>query len=197
MAIIYSYPLATPELTDLIIGTQVGSGNPTKTFTVQSIADLTTGVKKIIAGSDISISPTDGVGEVTINCTLDPGVTSLIAGANISLSPSSGVGDVNISVTGVVTGVTSGNTDTITIGGTATAPSPAVENNMVSSNVRDGNPTGDIRNNHPTPSCSGTMEFNGTTMTWTKDNVNDVVKLEIDGPDGGQIIEMPLNDFQF
>lgn len=125
MAIIYSYPLATPELTDLIIGTQVGSNNATKTFTVQSIADLTSGVKKIIAGSDISISPTDGVGEVTINCTLDPGVTSLIAGANIDLSPSSGVGDVNISVTGVVTGVTSGNTDTITIGGTATAPTVA------------------------------------------------------------------------
>lgn len=125
MAIIYSYPLATPELTDLIIGTKVGGGNPTKTFTVQSIADLTSGVKKIIAGSDISISPTDGVGEVTINCTLDPGVTSLIAGANISLSPSSGVGDVNISVIGVVTGVTSGNTDTITIGGTATAPTVA------------------------------------------------------------------------
>jgi len=125
MAIIYSYPLATPELTDLIIGTQVGSNNATKTFTVQSIADLTSGVKKIIAGSDISISPTDGVGEVTINCTLDPGVTSLIAGANIDLSPSSGVGDVNISVTGVVTGVTSGNTDTITIGGTSTAPTVA------------------------------------------------------------------------
>ena len=105
--------------------------------------------------------------------------------------------------TGTVIGTDDAGNDIIgppysnTEGGTATAPSPAVENNMVSSNVRDGNPTGDIRNNHPTPSCSGTMEFNGTTMTWTKDNVNDVVKLEIDGPDGGQIIEMPLNDFQF
>ena len=125
MAIIYSYPLATPELSDLIIGTKVGSGNPTKTFTVQSIADLTSGVKKIIAGTDISISPTAGTGEVTINCTLDPGVTSLIAGANISLSPASGVGDVNVSVTGVVTSVTSGNTDTITIGGTSAAPTVA------------------------------------------------------------------------
>ncbi len=135
MAIIYSYPLGTPKLSDLVIGTSLGNGNPTKSFTIQSIADLASGVSKIIAGTDISISPTGGTGDVTINCTLDPGVTSIIAGANIALSPSSGVGAVNVSVTGVVLGVTSGDANTITIGGTSTNPTVAAN---VTSTIASG-----------------------------------------------------------
>jgi hypothetical protein len=46
-------------------------------------------------------------------------------------------------------------------------------------------------------SCSGTMTFNGTTMTYTKDLANDEVVLQIDGPDGNETITLPLNDFQF
>jgi hypothetical protein len=135
MAIIYSYPLGTPKLSDLVIGTSLGNGNPTKSFTIQSIANLAAGVTKIIPGTDISISPTSGTGEVTINCTLDPGVTSIIAGANIALSPSSGVGAVNVSVTGVVLGVTSGDANTITIGGTSTNPTVAAN---VTSTIASG-----------------------------------------------------------
>ena len=46
-------------------------------------------------------------------------------------------------------------------------------------------------------SCNGTMTFNGTTMTYTKDLANDQVVLQIDGPDCNETITFPLNDFQF
>ena len=45
--------------------------------------------------------------------------------------------------------------------------------------------------------CSGTYSFNDTTITYTKDVTNDVVTLDIAGPDGSQVITLPLNDFQF
>ena len=45
--------------------------------------------------------------------------------------------------------------------------------------------------------CTGTYSFNDTTVTYTKDVANDVVTLDIAGPDGGQVITLPINDFQF
>ena len=45
--------------------------------------------------------------------------------------------------------------------------------------------------------CTGTYSFNDTTVTYTKDVTNDIVTLDIAGPDGSQIITLPLNDFQF
>ncbi len=45
--------------------------------------------------------------------------------------------------------------------------------------------------------CTGTYTFNDTTVTYTKDVANDIVTLEIAGPDGSQTITLPLNDFQF
>ena len=45
--------------------------------------------------------------------------------------------------------------------------------------------------------CSGTMTFNDTTITYTKDITNDQVVLVISGPDGGSTFTLPLNDFQF
>ena len=45
--------------------------------------------------------------------------------------------------------------------------------------------------------CTGTYTFNDTTVTYTKDVTNDVVTLDIAGPDGSQVITLPLNDFQF
>ena len=45
--------------------------------------------------------------------------------------------------------------------------------------------------------CTGTYSFNDTTVTYTKDVPNDVVTLNIAGPDGSQVITLPLNDFQF
>jgi hypothetical protein len=135
MAVIYSYPIATPKLGDLILGTSLGGKNPTKSYTIQSLADLVGGVKKIIAGTDISISPTDGTGTVTINSTVDPGVTSIIAGSNVVLGPASGVGDVTISVPNVVKSVTSGNVNLISIGGTSENPTVTA---TVAPSITDG-----------------------------------------------------------
>ena len=45
--------------------------------------------------------------------------------------------------------------------------------------------------------CTGTYTFNDTTVTYTKDVANDTVILDIAGPDGSQVITLPLNDFQF
>jgi trimeric autotransporter adhesin len=122
MAIIYSYPIATPKLGDLILGTSLGGKNATKSYTIQSMVDLIGGVNKIIAGTDISISPGDGTGAVTINSTVDPGVTSIIAGTNVVLDPSGGTGAVTIGVPGVVKSVTSANVNLITVAGTASNP---------------------------------------------------------------------------
>jgi hypothetical protein len=136
MAIINSYPIATPKLGDLILGTSLGGKNPTKSYTVESLADFVgSGVNKIIAGTDISISPADGLGTVTINSTVDPGVTSIIAGSNVVLGPASGVGDVTISVPNVVKSVTSGNVNLISIGGTSENPTVTA---TVAPSITDG-----------------------------------------------------------
>ena len=45
--------------------------------------------------------------------------------------------------------------------------------------------------------CKGTYSFNDTTVTYTKDVANDLVTLDIAGPDGSQVITLPLNDFRF
>ena len=45
--------------------------------------------------------------------------------------------------------------------------------------------------------CTGTYSFNDTTVTYTKNVTNDTVILDIAGPDGSQVITLPLNDFQF
>jgi len=45
--------------------------------------------------------------------------------------------------------------------------------------------------------CTGTYTFNDTTVKYTKDVTLDIVTLDIAGPDGSQVITLPLNDFQF
>ena len=74
-----------------------GSGDTTVTGTYPTF-DISSdsGVTQIVAGNDISISPVDGTGVVTINSTSQGGVTSLIAGTNITLDPATGLGDVTI-----------------------------------------------------------------------------------------------------
>ena len=71
MAIIYTYPVkTTPADADLILISDSESNNPkdkTKQITVESIKGLTAGVTKIIAGTNVTISPTSGVGDVTVN----------------------------------------------------------------------------------------------------------------------------------
>lgn len=53
-------------------------------------------VTEIIAGTGIGVSPSNGLGNVTVT---NSGVTSLVAGTNISLSPVGGTGDVTVNAT--------------------------------------------------------------------------------------------------
>ena len=85
------------------------------------------------------------------------------------------------------TTLTSGVVTTVTTQNTA---NPEEGNSL---DQADGSP-----NANPVGSnCTGTYTFNDTTVTYTKDVTNDVVTLDIAGPDGSQVITLPLNDFQF
>lgn len=68
MAIIYTYPVkTTPVDADLILISDSADNNATKQVTVSSVKALTAGVSKIVAGTNVTISPTSGLGDVTIN----------------------------------------------------------------------------------------------------------------------------------
>lgn len=75
------------------------SGNCISSWSsVTSTIQTTSGVSKIIPGTGVTISPTTGTGEVTINAIGGSvaGVSSIIAGSGISISPASGAGAVTI-----------------------------------------------------------------------------------------------------
>ncbi len=72
MAIIYNYPLATPVISDLILGTDVDNKNATKSFTVQGLAALFGGV--IINGDENYITmlgPNNTIVNSIINQSVD------------------------------------------------------------------------------------------------------------------------------
>ena len=87
MAIINSYPLATPKLTDLVLGTSTSSAGQTstKSFTVQSMRDATSGVKSIITATPttLAISGTTDVTINTITAAVTDGGTGLATGNDI------------------------------------------------------------------------------------------------------------------
>ena len=99
MAIINSYPLATPKLTDLVLGTSTSSTGQTstKSFTVQSIKNTTAGVQTIITTIPATLNIT---GSGTANVTIDA-VTAAITSGGAALATS---GDIYTFLTGKITG---------------------------------------------------------------------------------------------
>jgi len=68
MAIIYTYPVKSiPVNADKILISDSADNNKTKQITVESIRGLTAGVTQIVAGTNVTIDPVDGTGNVTIN----------------------------------------------------------------------------------------------------------------------------------
>ena len=99
MAIINSYPLATPKLTDLVLGTSTSSTGQTstKSFTVQSIKDTTAAVQTIITTIPATLNITgSGTANVTINA-----VTAAITSGGAALATG---GDIYTFLTGKITG---------------------------------------------------------------------------------------------
>ena len=99
MAIINSYPLATPKLTDLVLGTSTSSAGQTstKSFTVQSIKDTTAGVQTITTTIPATLNITgSGTANVVINA-----VTAAITSGSDALAKS---GDIYTFLTGKITG---------------------------------------------------------------------------------------------
>jgi hypothetical protein len=99
MAIINSYPLATPKLTDLVLGTSTSSTGQTstKSFTVQSIKDTTAGVQTIITTIPATLNITgSGTANVTINA-----VTAAVTDGSAALTTGNDVYDF---VVGKITG---------------------------------------------------------------------------------------------
>jgi len=68
------------------------------------------GVSRLIAGPNVTLNPTSGLGEVMVSSNFS-GVSKILAGTNITLSPTSGLGQVTINATPapvgpVLTGIT-------------------------------------------------------------------------------------------
>ena len=102
MAIIYSYPTVIPTNDDLLLGTDTGkSGNPTKNFTIKSIADLLVGTASglgatLTQSNDARIVNADGsfgANQSAIN------FANLQGTGSVSFSSFSTVGGIQISGT--------------------------------------------------------------------------------------------------
>lgn len=109
-----------------------------------------TGVTKLIAGPNITLSPASGTGDVTISAAGGgggpvTGVTKLIAGTNITLSPASGTGEVIINAAGGSGGGTAGVTS-ISSASPEIKVSPATGIGNVILTFLGGNVTGDGQN---------------------------------------------------
>ena len=94
MAIIYSYPATAPTLDDLLIGTDVGADNATKSFTVQSLVALVNAaagsgtVTSVQVATDAFLTATGGpivdAGTITVgfSATGTPSATTFLRGDN-------------------------------------------------------------------------------------------------------------------
>ena len=110
MAIIYSYPLdATPTAADLLLGTSIASGKPTKTFSIDSLITLvnaqpTTGTVTNVATAnstfiDVQGGPITGAGTITASLSAGgtPSNTTFLRGDN-TWAPASSTGSAQIKV---------------------------------------------------------------------------------------------------
>ena len=162
MAIINSYPLATPKLTDLVLGTSTSSAGQTstKSFTVESIKDTTAGVKTIVSSTldtlTISGSGTSAVTIGTLTAAVTDGSAALTTG-----------NDVYDFVVGKITGTA----DTVPIWTTTTTLGDSLISQAANGVIINGNST----DGKLTLNCSATTHgvtlqspphSAGATYTW-------------------------------
>ncbi len=122
MAIINSYPLATPKLTDLVLGTSTSSTGQTstKSFTIESIKDTTAGVKTIVSSTlDTLTISGSGTSAVTIGT-----LTAAVTDGGVALTTGNDVYDF-------VVGKITGTANTVPIW-TGTTPSTTLGDSLIS-----------------------------------------------------------------
>lgn len=172
MAIIYSYPVeATPTTSDLLLGTSIkNDSNPTKTYTIGSLASLVTAnsgtgtVTNVATANSTFINITGGPitnsGTLTasLSATGTPSSTTFLRGDN-TWAPATSTGSPNIAVLDEGTSVTTaveginftGAGVTATVGSsndvTVTIPSPtsAVSSLIAGTGISVDQATGDVR----------------------------------------------------
>jgi|TARA_R110002124_G_scaffold31440_2_gene106441 hypothetical protein len=195
MAIIYSYPLDTnPTTADLLLGTSIASGKPTKTFSIQSLVGLvnaqpTTGTVTNVATAnstfiDVQGGPITGAGTITASLSAGgtPSNTTFLRGDN-TWAPASSTGSAQISVldeglqitsdvdsinfTGSgVTTTTAGNDVTVSIPSAAGGVTSIIGGTAINASSATGNIT--VTNTGITQLTAGTnITLSGTTGSVT------------------------------
>jgi hypothetical protein len=67
MAIVYSYPGATPTISDTVLGTQFDSdGNPTKSFPISDIVDLAVDAVTTNGASGVFLTNSNDIWQITV-----------------------------------------------------------------------------------------------------------------------------------
>lgn len=162
MAIINSYPLATPKLTDLVLGTSTSSTGQTstKSFTVQSIKDTTAGVQTITTTIPATLNITgSGTANVVINA-----VTAAVTDGSAALTTGNDIYDF---VVGKITGTTNTVpiwTDTTTLGDSLI--SQAANGVVINGNSTDGKLTLNCSATTHGVTLQSPPHSAGATYTW-------------------------------
>lgn len=213
MAIIYSYPLdLNPTTADLLLGTSIASGKPTKTFSIASLVALvnaqpTTGTVTNVATTnstfiDVQGGPITGAGTITASLSAGgtPSNTTFLRGDNTWASASStgsaqisildegveitsDVDSINFTGSGVTT-TTAGNNVTINIPSAAGGVTSIIGGTAINVSSATGNIT--VTNTGVTQLIAGTnITLSGTTGAVTISATNNPGTVESVIPGAG------------
>jgi hypothetical protein len=166
MSIIYSYPTTQPTVDDLLIGTDVGDDNATKSFTVQSLVSLINAaagsgtVTSVQIATDAFLTATGGpitdAGTITMGLTATgtPSAATFLRGDNKWVTPTVSAGisvlssnividndlqDLNFTGAGVVVSSTSTGGVTVTVDGASQGVTSLNVGTGISTTATSGN----------------------------------------------------------
>ena len=217
MAIIYSYPLdLNPTTSDLLLGSSISSGKPTKTFTIASLVALvnaqpTTGTVTNVSTANSTFinvqgGPITGAGTITASLSASgtPSNSTFLRGDNTWAAASS-IGSASISIldeniqltsdvasinfTGAGVNVTNvGDAVTVTVPGVVGGISQIIAGTGISASAATGNVT--LSNTGVTQLTAGTnITLSATTGSVVINSTNNVGTVQSIIPGDGLILE--------